>query len=76
MSAGNVQGDVNLLRGFSITGSLDKTLRNYSKMWEQIRSYREQQGAAALEHFKLNILGDVLGDFEVPGEPAELGRVR
>jgi hypothetical protein len=69
MFAGHVQGDVSALRGFSITGSLDKTLRNYSKMWEQIRAYKEQQGAAALEHFKLNILGDVLGDFEVPGEP-------
>lgn len=39
-------------------------------MWEQIRSYREQQGPAALRHFKLNILGEVVADFSLPGESA------
>lgn len=55
------------LKGFSITGSLDKSLRNYGRMWEQIAAYREREGAAALQNFRLNILGDVMGDFAVPG---------
>eukprot|EP00878_Enallax_costatus_P044346 GHUV01052872.1.p1 GENE.GHUV01052872.1~~GHUV01052872.1.p1 ORF type:complete len:129 (-),score=20.67 GHUV01052872.1:243-629(-) len=38
-------------------------------MWDQIRSYREQHGPDALRNFKLNILGEVMQDFFVPGEP-------
>lgn len=37
-------------------------------MWQQMQSYRQQEGAAALQNFSLNILGEVLGDFAVPGE--------
>jgi hypothetical protein len=36
-------------------------------MWEQIRSYKQQQGAAALKNFKLNILGQIMDNFTVPG---------
>jgi hypothetical protein len=55
------------LKGFSISGSLDPSLRDYRKMWQQIRAYREQQGQEALQHFQLNILGDMFAGFEVPG---------
>jgi hypothetical protein len=65
-----VQADSSALQGFSIIGSLDKSLRNYGKMWELIRSYQQREGADALQHFKLNILGDVMGGFAVPGEAA------
>jgi hypothetical protein len=61
------QGSIDALKGFSVIGSLDKSLRNYSKMWEQIRAYRDREGSDAVQHFKLNILGEVLGDFHVPG---------
>jgi hypothetical protein len=37
-------------------------------MWEQIRSYKQQQGAAALTNFKLKILGQIMDNFTVPGE--------
>jgi len=62
-----VQDDPSCFKGFSITGSLDKSLRNYGRMWEQITAYRDREGADALQNFKLNILGEVLGDFTVPG---------
>lgn len=60
--------DPSCFKGFSITGSLDKSLRNYGRMWEQITAYRDREGADALQNFKLNILGEVLGDFTVPGD--------
>ena len=71
----HVQGDSSALKGFSIIGSLDQSLRNYGKMWELIRSYQQREGPDALQHFKLNILGDVMGDFVVPGEAAGACRV-
>lgn len=36
-------------------------------MWEQIHAYRDREGPDALQHFRLNILGEVLGDFALPG---------
>lgn len=62
------QGSEGCLSGFSIAGSTDSSLRNYTRMWEQIRSYKQQQGAAALANFKLNILGQIMDNFTVPGQ--------
>jgi hypothetical protein len=61
------QDDERCLSGFSISGSTDSSLRNYSRMWEQIRGYKQQQGAAALKNFTLNILGQIMDSFTVPG---------
>eukprot|EP00775_Hariotina_reticulata_P006842 gene6842-7060_t len=60
------------LKGFSISGSMDPSLRDYSKMWQQIRTYKEQQGQNALQHFQLNILGDMFAGFEVPDDLQQL----
>ncbi|KAF6265350.1 hypothetical protein COO60DRAFT_1041000 [Scenedesmus sp. NREL 46B-D3] len=54
------------LSGFSIAGSTDSSLRNYTRMWEQIRIDKKQQGPAALTNFKLNILGQIMDNFTVP----------
>jgi hypothetical protein len=66
------QDDEPCLSGFSIAGSTDSSLRNYTRMWEQIRSYKQQQGAAALKNFKLNILGQIMDNFTVPGAPLNM----
>jgi hypothetical protein len=68
LSCCTAQGGEGCLSGFSIAGSTDSSLRNYSRMWEQIRSYKQQQGAAALTNFKLKILGQIMDNFTVPGE--------
>ncbi|WIA10164.1 hypothetical protein OEZ85_010368 [Tetradesmus obliquus] len=62
------EGSEGCLSGFSIAGSTDSSLRNYTRMWEQIRSYKQQQGAAALANFKLNILGQIMDNFTVPDD--------
>jgi hypothetical protein len=56
------------LKGFSVQGRIEKARRNYTQMWEQIGSYRKKEGAEALSNFRLNILGEVVEYFAVPGE--------
>jgi DNA-binding ferritin-like protein (Dps family) len=63
-----VQAGKNCLKGFSVQGRIEKARRNYTQMWEQIGSYRKKEGAAALSNFRLNILGEVVEYFAVPGE--------
>lgn len=41
-------------------------------MWEQISSYQQQQGSVTLQKFKLNILGEVVQDFSIPGKQARM----
>jgi hypothetical protein len=68
-----LQGGKNCLKGFSVQGRIEKARRNYTQMWEQIGSYRKKEGAAALSNFRLNILGEVVEYFAVPGEPCVVG---
>jgi hypothetical protein len=63
-----VQGGKNCLKGFSVQGRIEKSRRNYTQMWEQIGSYRKKEGAATLSNFRLNILGEVVEYFAVPGK--------
>jgi hypothetical protein len=67
-AAPGVQGGKNCLKGFSVQGRIEKSRRNYTQMWEQIGSYRKKEGAAALSNFRLNILGEVVEYFAVPGK--------
>lgn len=62
-----LQAGKNCLKGFSCQGRIEKSRRNYTQMWEQIGSYRKKEGAAALSNFRLNILGEVVEYFAVPG---------
>jgi len=63
----HTQGGKNCLKGFSVQGRIEKSRRNYTQMWEQIGGYRKKEGAAALSNFRLNILGEVVEYFAVPG---------
>jgi DNA-binding ferritin-like protein (Dps family) len=67
-----VQGGKNCLKGFSVQGRIEKSRRNYTQMWEQIGSYRKKEGAAALSNFRMNILGEVVEYFAVPGKQTGL----
>jgi DNA-binding ferritin-like protein (Dps family) len=71
-----LQGGKNCLKGFSVQGRIEKARRNYTQMWEQIGSYRKKEGAAALSNFRLNILGEVVEYFAVPGGPCVLQAVQ
>jgi hypothetical protein len=63
-----LQAGKNCLKGFSVQGRIEKARRNYTQMWEQIGSYRKKEGAEALSNFRLNILGEVVEYFAVPGK--------
>jgi hypothetical protein len=55
------------LKGFSVQGRIEKSRRNYTAMWEQMTDYRKQHGNLAVSNFRLNILGESVEAFNVPG---------
>ncbi len=55
------------MQGFSVQGRIESTRRNYTAMWEQIHGYSVSAGKQALKNFRLNILGESVEMFTVPG---------
>ena len=55
------------LRGFSVQGRIEKSRRNYTEVWEQIGGHRKHHTSSAASNFKLNILGELVEAFNVPG---------
>jgi hypothetical protein len=55
------------IRGFSVQGRIEKTRRNYTEMWEQIGGHKRHHKRSAVSNFKLNILGETVEAFTVPG---------
>jgi hypothetical protein len=62
------------LKGFSVQGRIEKSRRNYTAMWEQMTGYRKQHGNLAVSNFRLNILGESVEAFNVPGGQGRQGR--
>jgi hypothetical protein len=56
------------IRGFSVQGRIERKRRNYTEMWEQIGGHRRHHTASAVANFRLNILGETVEKFSVPGE--------
>jgi hypothetical protein len=56
------------IKGYSTQGRLEPSRRNYTALWESLRSHRKAHGAAALQGFKLVAVGQRSPDFVLPGE--------
>jgi hypothetical protein len=57
------------IRGFSVQGRIEKSRRNYTEVWEQIGGHRRHHTSKAVANFRLNILGESVEAFSVPGAP-------
>lgn len=68
VGADKVGGGAPCLHGFSVQGRIESSRRNYSDVWRQIADFRRQHGNQSLSSFRLNILGQAVGNFIVPRE--------
>jgi hypothetical protein len=63
------------IRGFSVQGRIEKSRRNYTEVWEQIGGHRKHHTSSTVSNFKLNILGETVEAFSVPGGWCKAGRL-
>lgn len=56
----------------SVQGRIERSRRNYTEVWEQISGHRRQHSTSEVANFRLNILGETVEAFSVPGGAREL----
>jgi hypothetical protein len=75
-SLGDLKSGRQCIRGFSVQGRIEKSRRNYTEVWEQIGGHRKHHTSSTVSNFRLNILGETVEAFSVPGGWNRRGRLR